>query len=248
MARPREQTNGQRNAGYVFQPWNAAGVDTPDPLNIFSSPGQSGDGGQAFMDYAMNQYPGYQTAYDPMSMSATKSLEELYPQFNKGFNVLRDEALRKGPSNWLSMSLTNQALKSRDKKEKATLETAGQTAKAHDALAAIGGLSSGARERVQEQGQKNVMSMNQDLSRSDSLGELDMQVADEGNRVDKLNKVTGLEMGHLKEWENAKSRDTDLAMREKERLSQYNMDIYKTRMEAMASQRQAEATENSGKK
>lgn len=158
-------------------------------------------------------------------------------QYSNGLNALRDQALRKGPSQWLSMNLFQNALKQSDAKEKGMLENAGATAKARDALAAGGGLSGGARERVEEQGQKNYMSMSQDLSRQGNMADLGMRVQDEANREGAVGALTGAEETKQKDWLTAKQTDY-----------QNQLDIYKTQMEAIAAERQAQATENAGKK
>lgn len=202
----------------------------------------------SLLNLAMHGMPAYVPSYDPNTMSMTGNLKELYPEYTKGFNAFRDQALRKGPSQWLNMSRAANALKMQDAREKAQLETAGDTASAMDNLAASGGLSSGARERVQEQGQKNVMSMSQDLTRQGNLADLNMSVQDETNRVAELGSLTGMEDTKLKDWTTAKNQDVTNVSNERQRLNDYNLRKYQARMEALAAERQAQATENAGKK
>lgn len=171
--------------------------------------------------------------FDSMADNFTQS----EGKYSNGLNALRDTALRKGPSQWLSMSLFQNALKQSDAKEKGMLENAGATAKARDALAAGGGLSGGARERVEEQGQKNYMSMAQDNSRQGTMADLGMRVQDESNRGAAVGALTNAEEAKQKDWLTAKQTDY-----------QNQLDIYKTQMESIAAERQAQATENSGKK
>lgn len=213
-----------------------------------AQPPQGPTASQSLLNLAMNGMPAYAPTYDANTMSMTDVLKELSPEYTKGFNAYRDEALRKGPSRWLNMSMANNALKMADAREKAKLETAGETASAMDNLAAMGGISSGARERIQEQGQKNAMSMSQDLTRQGNLADLNMGVQDETNRIGQLTNLTGMEDTKLKEWESAKQTDYTNISNERQRLNDYNLKKYQARMEALAAERQAQATENAGKK
>lgn len=230
------QSANQRNT----QQYIPLANDLPDPLGLW------GHESTPFNE-PMPEVNPYAATYDPNTMSMTKNLESLYPQYNRGFNQFREEALRSGPSKWLRMSQTQNDLRQRDSKERGKLEIAANTAGAKNALAASGGLTSGARERASEQGQKNFMSMAQDVGRQDSIADIGMTIQDESNRVGQLAQLPGMEMTHLKEWEGAKEKDINNTMQEQQRLNQYNMDLYKTRMETWAASKQANATENSGK-
>lgn len=216
---------------------------------VSSSPwsgGMSGD--DALLNLALNGMPQYQAGYDPNTMSMTKNLQSISPQYSQGFNQMRDEALRKGPSAWLNMSKANNALGLQTKKEAAEAEQLSGTAQSRDQLASIGGLTSGARERTAEQGQKNLMAMDQDLSRQETQSDLSMGVQDESNRVGQLNNLTTAEEGKQKDWQTAAAADVTNAISEKARLNDYNMKQYQARMDALAANNQANATANSGKK
>lgn len=193
-------------------------------------------------------YPTYQQAYDPSSMSMMDYLQSIMPQNDAGYNKLKSDALNQGQSNWLGMTLANNDLGMQDKKQHAMLENAGQTAQARDQLASIGGISSGARERVAEQGQKNYMGMSQDLDRQNTLADMSARVTDEGNKVSQLGQLTTAEEGKVKDWEGARQSDITNTTAEKQRANDYNMNLYSTKMQTMAAEDQARATENSGKK
>lgn len=197
---------------------------------------------------AQPAYIDYSAAYDPNTMSMLKQLEKLWPAYSMGFNQQRDEALQKGPSNWLSMSRMANDAKIADQIEKGRGVVAGNTATAKNALAAGGGLSSGARERAEEQGQKNFMSMTQDNVRQGNLNDLSMNVQDEQNRIGKLQNLTTTEQGRMKDWQQAKQVDDTNLLNENARKNQFNMDKYKAQMEAWAANKQADATSNSSKK
>ncbi len=219
-------------------------MKAPLPMGAMAATSQ----GQSPQQIAMDAYPTYTPGYDPLSMSAVDEMKRLDPMYTQGFNRLRSEALRKGPSSWLNMSLAQDALKQQDAIEKARQMNASRTAESENRLAASGGLSSGARERVQEQGQNDFMNMNQDLARSGKLADIGMRVSDEQQRVGKLENLTGMEQQKENAWATAKDKDVQNVMNERKRASDFQMDLYKTRMENAAAERQAQATENAGKK
>lgn len=216
-----------------------------DPGHLFN-PKASGD--DSMLTTALGQYPQYQSTYDPSTQSMTAYLQSIMPQYDAGYQQLKSDALNKGQSGWLNMTLDANDAKLQDQKEHAMLQNAGQTASARDNLASIGGLTSGARERVAEQGQKNFMGMSQDLSRQSDLSDLSARGTDEQNKVSQLGQLTTAEEGKQKDWENARQQDITNQQTETGRLNEYNMNLYNTKMTALAADRQAQATENSGKK
>lgn len=171
---------------------------------------------------------------DPLSAQGitgdAELMEQLYPKFSQGYENFRAEALRKGPSDFLNMSLAQRALQGQDRREKGLQQVGAQTAASQDALAAAGGLSSGARERLQENAQNNVMNMTQGIAREDALADLGLRVQDEQNRVGKLGALSDMERTRMMDWVGAKQREMD------------------RRAEIMAAERSAQAQENSGKK
>lgn len=194
------------------------------------------------------QAPGYTGAYDPNSMGMLDYLKQISPEYSKGYEKFKGEALRTGPSDWLNMSQMQNRLKEQGSRENAQRESNAATAGSLSKLATQGGLSSGARERAVESGAKNYLGMSQDIARNSDLNDLGLQIQDQTNKVGMLQALPGMEMGRMENWEKAKAADVDNQMKEVERLNKYNMDLYNKRMEAAAAERQARATENSGKK
>ncbi len=197
-------------------------------------------------DDPSDDYPVYTPGYNPLTMSAVTEMNKLDGQYSQGFNRQRAEALRKGPSNWLNMSLAQDALKQEDAREKAGQMNASRTAEAHNRLASLGGLSSGARERVEEQGQEGFMNMSQDLARSSKLAGLGMGVQDEQNRIGKLSDLTGKEMQRENMWTTAKDKDTANELAEAKRKSDFDMNLFDIRKRAEGAESNANAIQNSG--
>ncbi len=162
----------------------------------------------------------------------------LYDQFpppeflqeSEGYNKFKEGAFRKGPSQWLSMTKFKNDAQEADQREGAVRDANASTAQQLSQLASQGGVSSGARERATEAGAKNYLGMSQNLQRQGNMADMDMGIKDEQNRLSMLTQLPGLE--------NQRSQQKN----------SYNMDIYKSKMEAAAAERQAQATENAGKK
>lgn len=211
-------------------------------MQYSTSPNQTGNS-----LYDSIQTPGYVQAYDPSTMSQSDYLSSIAPQYDQGFNAFRDQALSKGPSNWLTMSGQGQDLQSQTAKESAQREANASTAQAQDQLAMKGGLSSGARERTVESGQKNLLGMEQDINRTNNQNKLNLGIQDQSNKLSMLGQLPGMENQKQSQWMNAKNADITNQTAETGRLNSYNQNLYDQRMQAAASERQAEATENSGK-
>lgn len=192
--------------------------------------------------------PGYQNPYDPSTMSDVANLQKLGPQYDQGFNALRDQATNKGQSQWLSMSQLANEMKMQDSLNKAHQSSAGSTAGQTAALGAQGGLSSGARERVNEQGGANLMNMTQGAERANAEGNIGLEVQDQGNRMGQLNNLVGAEAQKQNQWNDAFKTDVQAGENNVNQQNQYNQNMYNQQMQAWAAQQQAEATRNAGKK
>lgn len=189
-----------------------------DPFGIVTGSkkgGGSGGGGPGGGAYdGMQQYPGYGAGG-----AGSQAYESLIGQ-----------ATNPGDSPWALKSKNALDLGTKDALDKARATTAGTTAQAMDGLASRGGLSTGARERIQEGGQKSFLDMSQNLNKSNDLNFANMQVQDAGQKNNMLSAATTAEL--------AKARD----------MNDYNMRKYEADMGAWAADKTATATANSGKK
>lgn len=146
------------------------------------------------------------------------------------FDTMRNNALNPAASPWASQAALQEDAKAQTAIEKAGNTSAGQTAQQQAQLAAQGGLSSGARERIVEGGAKNMMNMVQDTGRQQGLNKLQIGVNDAQNKLQQLGQASQLEISNQKD------------------LNAYNQNAYNQQMNAWAANRQAQATEDSGKK
>lgn len=218
---------------------------TPTPA---PAPQQDPWANLSMYDIAQMQMPGYQSAYNPNTMSMMDYLQKTAPQYDSGYNEFKSQATSKAPSAWYNISRNLGDLKEKDLKDKGAQDVAGANAKARGDLAAQGGLTSGARERIAEQGQKSYLSMAQDTGRQGLQNDLQLGITDAGNKMQMLGQLPGMEQNRLNMFETARQNDISNQMNETQRQNQYNMDVYGKKMDAIAAEKQAQATENSGKK
>jgi hypothetical protein len=190
--------------------------------------------------------PQYAQAYDPTKQSLAEYLTGKYDP--SALSAFKDQAMRKGPSSWAALAQQSNRANESNSRERGASEISGQTAQAQDALAARGGLSSGARERTAQEGSKNYLAMSQDLAREGNMNDMQIGMNDEQNRIQQLSMLPGMEQDQAKMYEGAYQQDVANTTAENERRNNYNQNIYNQQMQAWAADRQAFATEHSGKK
>lgn len=131
---------------------------------------------------------------------------------------------------WSNMETARQNKLAEKNKQELSDRTAGQTAGSLDKLAATGGLTSGARERTIQAGQKTAAEGTQDIGNALNTNLLQIGIADAEGRQNLGKGLMSAEIGDLT-GKNA-----------------YNQNKYNTDMQAWAAKQQAAATRDSGKK
>lgn len=162
----------------------------------------------------------------------------------------RAEAMRTGPSAWARLAEQAQLQEALQARDRAAGLARGTEAAARSSLAMRGGLSSGARERVARDSARNVMAMDQDVSRSLAANKLQIGMNDEANRLAMLGQLPGMEAEALKPGmllaeARLKGRQFDLQNRlaERDRVNAWEMDVYREQGKHYAADRGARATE-----
>lgn len=242
--------NAQNNNANVTPGPNGQQVAVVPPANQNGLPNGTTKGQVANVNLfnMLQQYPGFNPTYDPNTMSDVQYLQQISPQYSQGFNDLRSQALNQGPSQWLNMSQMHNQMQMDDALNKAQQTSAGSTAAGENNLAASGGLSSGARERLQEQGGANMMNMTQQANRQGTENNLSLEATDQGNRIGQLNNLVTAESTKQNQWNQAKESDVAKQTANTTQLNSYNMNLYNTRMSTWAAQQQANATRDASKK
>ncbi len=192
------------------------------------------------------QYADYVPGWNS-GMSLAQKYQDQVAANSEGFNKMRSEALTPGPTQWATNERLRQNALSMQAKDSGAASVAGQTAQADDALAAQGGLSSGARERVAEGGAKNAMSMTQGVNTAGLNNDLQIGSTDESNKMGMLGQVAGQENQRSANWMQANQYDQGQQTAENERLNAYNQHLADQKNNAYAAQQTANATANSGK-
>jgi hypothetical protein len=226
-----EGWNQQAQAGIPLQPPQAGASQGFNPSNPSAATA-----------------PGYQNPYDPSTMSDVAELQKLGPQYDQGFDALRDQATNKGQSQWLSMSELQNQMQMQDALNKAQQSSAAATGGQMDSLASMGGLSSGARERAQEQGGVNLMNMQQGAERANQEGQVGLETQDQSNRMNQLNTLVSDENAKQNQWNQAFSTDVQAGEQNVQQQNAFNMNMYNQQMQAWGAAQQAAATANAGKK
>lgn len=135
-----------------------------------------------------------------------------------------------GNSPWANIATSRQNDMAEQQKQELAHRTQGQVAGSLDKLSAVGGLSSGARERTVQGGQKDYMSGVQNINNALGTNLLNISMQDAQGK-DAIGKgLMAAEMGDLSG------------------LNNYNQSKYQADMQAWAANQQANATANSGKK
>lgn len=212
----------------------------PDPSGMFTQlpdPNRVANG----IQYAA-YVPGWNT-----SMSMADKYQDEVKNNSQGFNFQRSQALTPGPTQWATKERMRQNALAMDQRDSGAQQSASASAKARDALAAQGGLSSGARERVAEGEARNLMGMQQGINRSQSQNDLQVGATDETNKLAMLSNVVGQESDRNNKWMAAHQDDIAKNTAENERLNAYNRDLADQRNKAYAAQQSSNAQARSGK-
>lgn len=213
------------------------------------------DGEFRYPDQPMR--PKYKASYDPLSMSLydkTKGdLDAIRPDMG-GLEAFRAQAMRSGPSAWAGLQRGRIGLEAAGAKDRGLRESGARAADASSRLAMRGGVTSGARERIAKQGLRDALDMSRSIEHDKGVNLLQTDINDEQNRIQQLGMLGSVQNQYLQpQFEKAKLTgqahqfDIGQTVGEGQRANDFAMDKYKTSMGAWAANKQAKATEESGK-
>lgn len=165
--------------------------------------------------------------------SALNDLEPIQPERlsmldNDVYRNLKSQSMNKGLNPWASLALSRQRAMAENLKEEAAERSGAENAMAMGKLAAQGGLSSGARERVAAGGAKNYLDMVQDVNRQGELNAMNIGISDAENKMKMLDRAAGMESQDIAD------------------ANSFRQNVYNQQMQRWAAERQAQATENAG--
>lgn len=180
-------------------------------------------------------------------------------------------------SPWANLMNQRQMIEQQDALDQNARGTAGAAATARSAIASRGGITSGGAERVARDAMRMGQNGRQSVYRQGMMDRLDIATKDEDKRMDALKNLPGMELAALSpEFDKtnmwARMADTEQqrgielglnnrdyatnvekynignVMNERDKQREFNMAKYKEDMAAWAADRQAQATEDAGKK
>lgn len=172
------------------------------------------------------------------------------PTKMEGYSAYKQDALRTGPSQWAQLAQQKQQLEQGQANDAANQNVMAGNAQARSGLAMRGGLSSGARERLGSQMQKDLAGARQKVAGEGILARANIGVQDEQNRQAMLGNFMKAEGDLTKYNTEIGNRGQEFnilrALEESGRGDDFKQQQYAEQMKKWAANRQADATANSG--
>lgn len=203
-------------------------------------------------------YPTFQPGYNPYTEATAPGVSQALGGIGtdtSGLSDFESQAERTGPSTWANLADQQQDAQAQQQRGQAMQQSGAQGAATESNLAMTGGLTSGARERVNRDAGRNSLGAQQTVNQNEGLNKLQIGVNDEQNRIQELGQLPGMEnaqaqVGLQKEQLQQSANQFDIGAQANEAQSQndYSLGTYHEQMQALAASNQAQATLNSGKK
>ena len=232
-----------------------------DALNGFGV-GQ-GDGTSGLIDMgAAPTLPGYNSIYDPNTMSLAHQMQGLLANDPTKYNTqplqqIQSNAESTNASPWAQLQSQLAKTQTGQGMSQAANQAAGSTAQAQGNLAMSGGLSSGANERTQEAGQQGAIAAQQDVQNKGNQQQLQIGSQDAANKQQELMALPGMEaqaystsLQPIQMQGQADAQDMAAQMANNQALNQYNMGAFGNEASmygaGQTANAQTTATEHSG--
>ncbi len=178
------------------------------------------------------------------------TLSRLDPSTLQGYNMIKELATATGPSKWAETANQQAALNLQDTIDAATQQGAAAQIAARNQLGMRGGYSSGARERLAMQGQRDLLGSRQSAYRQRSGNLLDIMKRDEEMKRNALNTFAQAEGNIASTNLNIGNEETKYnlgsVLKDFEGRNAWDMDKYKEALDKWSANKQAEATARSG--
>ncbi len=170
--------------------------------------------------------PEYQPAYDPNTMALSPEMAGWMQSHGQSVDQLQHEATRSGISPYTQMALQEQDRQMGMSRDSNRRTSAAAAATAQDNLAAHGGLSSGARERIQEGAVNDTMGLNQTAAAGRATNDAQLRMNDEQNRLQQLQTAGSLSLDQARIMGQANQFDIGNQIQENQARNAYGMDRY----------------------
>lgn len=166
----------------------------------------------------------------------------------RGLDAFRERALNTGESAWARMARQQQEMQRQGSLEAADAQTAGASAQARSSLASRGGLSGGAQLALARSGMRDLMNSKQGINRQAMTNDMNIGIEDEKQRLAALQALPGMENQAFATQLDQDKYNMQNTLQQITDKRNFELDAWKQKMQVLASNRQAEATENAGKK
>lgn len=220
-------------AANIFRGGNVMGIGSGPLIDLAGGGAQPDSSG-----IDLSGQPNYAASYDP-SMAQLPGYEQHVAQNSAGYNKFKNNAMSETPSPWAGLAGQTNQQNATNAMDKGAGTVAGAAAGAMDRLAAGGGLSSGARERVAESGAKNLVDMNQGIAQNMNTNAANIGLQDAQMKQQELSQLPGMEFNMNNAWQGIRGGDQNNALTENQNKNAFNLTKY-------AAGQQAQATANSG--
>lgn len=196
--------------------------------------------------------------YESLVDQATGLLKDQYqlkaptidPNSLQGYQAVKNEALRTGPSAWMNLAMQKQADEEASANDKAVQNARQGEVNARSTLAMRGGLSSGARERLAQNAGNQAMYAKQDVGNQGRIARSALGLQDEQNRMGFLKDFSKAEgdLSTFNATNTAKTQEFNIlkGIEDKRAKDSHNLEVYKEQMEKWAANKQADATQAAG--
>src|SRR3990167_80692 len=112
----------------------------------------------------------------------------------EGYQKYKEQALSDDASPWAKLMEQKLAQEEANQRSEAAAQNMAGQAQARSSLAMRGGLSAGARERIAQQGQRNLMNTQQGIQSQGLLNKYNLGAQDQQNRMGMLKDLSGSEI------------------------------------------------------
>lgn len=238
----------------------AAWMNQPPPQVNYAGKGQMGPSSPYVVPKIypdQPDMPSYTPAYDPATMGISGEIDKALPGLGldrSGLNAFKSDAMRKGPSEWANRAVQDQNYLAMDARDQGAKNSAGATATARAQLAARGGLSSGAAERLAQGGADNFLNMSQGVNDLKTKNVMQIGMNDEQNRISQLGQLPGMEIAagnYDTGLEDMKLKgmqyDTTNEINANNNLNQWNMGMADIAGQQWGAMKTADAQKHEGK-
>jgi hypothetical protein len=153
-------------------------------------------GGMSFNPNSTPVMPEYNQTFDPQTESIAPQIGQLLnqtPYDTQPLDQLKSNAESTAPSAWANLMSQTARTNTQQAASQAASAAAGSTAQAEGNLAMSGGLSSGARERLEASGQQGGIAAQQNVAREGATNLSNIGMQDAATKQQELQALPGME-------------------------------------------------------